>query len=102
HFGTNARAAIPLAHRLRLPLVLTYHGADISKTPRTRSERRRRANAFRAAARIIAVSDFIKQQLLDNGCPPGKITRHYIGVDTELFRPAETPAPHGSTILFVG
>lgn len=102
HFGTNAGAAIPIARRLRLPLIVTFHGADISKVPRTRSERRRRAHTFHSAQRIIAVSNFIAEKLIANGCPPEKITRHHIGVDTDLFHPGDPQARSSRSILFVG
>lgn len=37
--------------------------------------------------RIIAISDYIKRQLLAAGIPEDKITVRYLGVDTERFRP---------------
>jgi glycosyltransferase involved in cell wall biosynthesis len=40
--------------------------------------------------RIIAISDYIKGQLLAAGIPPEKISVRYLGVDTERFKPDET------------
>jgi len=40
--------------------------------------------------RIIAISDYIKAQLLAAGIPPEKISVRYLGVDTERFKPDET------------
>jgi len=102
HFGRSADAAIPLARALGVPLVATFHGCDITVTPRTRRERRRRARVFAAAARVVAVSEFIAERLRENGCPPGKITRHFIGVDTERFAPGPEADREPAQVLFVG
>ncbi|MGH7477466.1 MAG: glycosyltransferase [Longimicrobiales bacterium] len=100
HFGTNAVDAIGIARTFDIPLVVTYHGSDIA-IERSRLALRRRARVFRAAERIIAVSEFIAAKLLDAGCPPVKLTVHHIGVDTERFAPAAAPR-EPATILFVG
>jgi glycosyltransferase involved in cell wall biosynthesis len=53
------------------------------------------------ACLLIAVSEFIKKKLLEQGFPENKIVVHYIGVDTELFqsKPAVQREP---IVLFVG
>jgi len=40
--------------------------------------------------RIIAISEYIKGQLLAAGIPPEKISVRYLGVDTERFKPDAT------------
>jgi len=102
HFGTNAPAAIPIARALGVPLVVTFHGADIATTPRTTGERARRTRVFRSAARVIAVSEFIAGCLRANGCPAERITVHHIGVDTRLFRPDGAVPRAPNLVLFVG
>jgi glycosyltransferase involved in cell wall biosynthesis len=102
HFGTNAPAAIPIARALAVPLVVTFHGADIASTARTSTERARRARVFASAARVIAVSDFIAGRLRANGCPAERITVHHIGVDTRLFRPDGDAPRAANLVLFVG
>lgn len=34
---------------------------------------------------FIAVSDFIRNKLIEQGYPPNKVIKHYIGVDVEFF-----------------
>lgn len=102
HFGTNAPAAIPIARALGVPLVVTFHGADIATTARTSAERARRARVFASAARVIAVSDFIAERLRANGCPAELITVHHIGVDTRHFRPDGDAPRTANLVLFVG
>jgi glycosyltransferase involved in cell wall biosynthesis len=50
---------------------------------------------------FIAVSEFIKAKLVEQGFPADKIVVHYIGVDTERFQPDPT-VPREPVILFVG
>ncbi len=101
HFGSSALPASRIAQALRIPLVVTYHGMDITVRAKTEAEAARRRAAFAAADRVIAVSGFIRDALLAAGCPEPKITLHYIGVDTQKFTPgaAERSA---TEVLFVG
>jgi glycosyltransferase involved in cell wall biosynthesis len=41
----------------------------------------------RPVARVIAISEFVKEQLVSAGLPAGKIVVRYLGVDTERFKP---------------
>lgn len=101
HFGSSALPASRIAKALGVPLVVTYHGMDITVRAKTEAEAERRRRAFAAADRVIAVSEFIANALRAAGCPESKITRHYIGVDTTRFTPDS--APRSTTdVLFVG
>ncbi|HEX7050518.1 MAG TPA: glycosyltransferase [Longimicrobiales bacterium] len=102
HFGVNAAVALPIARTFDLPLIVTYHGMDITVERTTAADRRRRERIFAAADRIIAVSEFIAGRLREAGCPAEKLTVHYIGVDTERFVPAPAESRASSQILFVG
>ena len=101
HFGTNAPPAMALAHALGLPLVVTYHGVDITAAPRNEKQRKQRSAVLAAADRVIAVSQFIADSLRAAGCAPQKTILHYIGVDTDFFSPGSAPRS-ASRILFVG
>ncbi len=101
HFGSSALPASRIAKALGVPLVVTYHGMDITVRAKTEAEAARRRAAFAAADRVIAVSAFIRDALLAAGCPAGKITLHYIGVDTTRFTPATAPRS-ATDVLFVG
>ncbi len=101
HFGSSALPASRIAKALRIPLVVTYHGMDITVRARTEAEAARRRAAFAAADRVIAVSQFIKDALIAAGCPEERITLHYIGVDTAKFTPGTEPRS-ATEVLFVG
>ena len=109
HLGVDGAAALPLARRLGVPLVVTFHGFDATATDQAARERGRRYRVYlrrrealkREARLFIAVSQFTRTRLLDRGFPENKIVLHYIGVDTELFRPDPAVARE-PVVLFVG
>jgi colanic acid/amylovoran biosynthesis glycosyltransferase len=100
HFGPDGVAVMPLARRLGIPLIVTFHGGDCTVARRDlwlsgklynyhfllREERLKKD-----ASLFLAVSGFLRGRLLDRGYPERKVRTHYIGVDTEKFRPAERP-----------
>ena len=102
HFGFSARVPVRLADDLGIPLVITYHGADITIERNARADRIDRARAFNGAGRIIAVSHFIAERLIAAGAPADKVVVHYIGVDTDRFRPPEPSQREDHSVLFVG
>lgn len=110
HFGLDGVKALPLAHSLRTPLLVTYHGYDATVRDEYarrsfRSHRvylRRREELERRAHLIIAVSQFIKTKLVESqGFPEEKLLVHYIGVDTETLRP-DPGVSREPAVLFVG
>jgi colanic acid/amylovoran biosynthesis glycosyltransferase len=110
HFGPDGVKALPLARRLRVPLLVTFWGFDATMTDEYalrsthrghRTYLRHRETLKREARLFIAVSEFIKQKLVEKGFPPDKILVHYNAVDTESFRPDPT-VPREPVVLFVG
>lgn len=109
HFGVGGALALPLKLMLKVPMLVTFHGFDA--TVKDEYARRsfyghriylRRREALKHKAQLfIAVSEFIREKLLDKGFPPDKIVVHYIGVDTETFRP-DPNIPREPVVLFVG
>ncbi|MBD1868516.1 glycosyltransferase [Cyanobacteria bacterium FACHB-471] len=120
HFGLDGVFALPLAQRLQIPLIVTFHGyfatADIQLNPnltfasnffKQRGKffrelyARRRDRLFQNAHCGIAVSDFIRSQLIAKGYPADKIQVHYIGIDIDQFVP-NPRVERESVVLFVG
>jgi glycosyltransferase involved in cell wall biosynthesis len=108
HYGFNGFRALPLARKLGLPLIVTFHGSDATATDLRYQKanfghRRYLANKEKlqkSAALFLAVSEFIRGKLLEQGFPDEKIVVHYTGIDTDLFRPASTE--RDPIILYVG
>ncbi|MCU1340703.1 MAG: glycosyl transferase group 1 [Candidatus Acidoferrum typicum] len=103
HFGPDGCNAIALAHALRVPLVVTLHGYDVTvddgHLPRLYIQRRSLLKSH--AAKFICVSDFIRKQAIEKGFPVEKTLVHYTGVDLDTFhvRPMDSRSP---AVLFVG
>jgi colanic acid/amylovoran biosynthesis glycosyltransferase len=102
--------ALPLARQLGIPLVVTFQGceatmydeflrADISYSARVYVRRRSVLNV--GATLLIAVSNFIRDEMIRQGFSANKIVVHYVGVDTELFCP-NPEISRESIVLFTG
>lgn len=98
HFGPDGVSVMPLARRLRIPLIVTFHGGDctVARHSLWLSGKLynyhfllREGKLKKDAALFLAVSGFLRSRLLDRGYPDQKVRTHYIGVDTEKFKPAE-------------
>jgi colanic acid/amylovoran biosynthesis glycosyltransferase len=98
HFASGGRSALPLVDHLRVPLVVTLHGSDVTK--RIDFEHRYSA-LWKKASIFLCVSEFIRRKAEDAGFPKEKLRVHYIGVDTEAFRP-QRETKQSNTVLFVG
>jgi glycosyltransferase involved in cell wall biosynthesis len=101
HFLNDGLDALQLKKRLRLPLITTLHGHDITKREKTSLFKSSRSQLFARCDRFIAVSDYIYQCALASGCPEERLLKHSIGINLELFSQpkAESAAPE---LLFVG
>lgn len=101
HFGSSVVPGRLIARALDVPLVVTYHGMDITVRAGSGAELARRREAFAAATTVIAVSEYIARRVREAGCPPEKVVVHYIGVDTAYFSPG-TEQRSDTRVLFVG
>ena len=107
HFGQSGPAALALAESLGIPLVVTYHGQDATikdeesrRSWRGREYLRGRPRVMRGASLVIAVSDFIRQRLLQSGFPEAKVVTHRNGIDLRFF---DCPLqPREPIAVFVG
>ena len=93
HVGQSGPAALVIADALKVPLVVTFHGQDATITPeearrswRGREYLRGCQQVIRRASLIIAVSDFIREKLLERGYPEDKVVTYRNGIDVNFFR----------------
>ncbi len=84
-------AAVPLARRERIPLVVTEHSSSVAMPLRHGYERRRVRETLECADRVIAVGPGLQARL--HAIAPS-VTIEVVGnvVDTEYFTPDPTPA----------
>jgi colanic acid/amylovoran biosynthesis glycosyltransferase len=108
HFAMDGAAALPIARRLHIPLIVTLHGYDVtssdkslSRSPQGRAYLRRRKDLWNKAAAFPCVSKFIRDRALEQGFPRNKLVVHHIGVDLSLFHDSQT-ARDPNLLVFVG
>ncbi|MGH8249942.1 MAG: glycosyltransferase [Steroidobacteraceae bacterium] len=107
HFGDSGPAGLTIARALGVPLIITFHGRDATITDeqaarswRGREFLKRRVQLIAETDCVIAVSNFIRNRLLQQGFDGTRIVTHYNGIDTESFVPE--PRDRESFVLFVG
>ena len=93
HFGPDAVYALPLARRLGVPLVTTFHGFDVttsaaallrSGSPYLINYVLYRKQLSEYGALFLCVSEHIRQKAFALGFPETSTRLHYIGIDPAM------------------
>jgi colanic acid/amylovoran biosynthesis glycosyltransferase len=107
HFGRGGALALPIARRLGLPLVVSFHGGDATKDKHYRRQliptiyQRRLEALKREAALFVCVSDFIRRKLIERGFPAAKLVVNRYGIEVDgVAEPSPPDEP--AMLLFVG
>jgi glycosyltransferase involved in cell wall biosynthesis len=106
HFGRGGALALPMARALKIPLVVSFYGADATKDkqyqgfPPTIFKRRLPA-LWKQAALFFCVSGFIKEQLLARGFPAEKLLVQHSGVNIDPEYGLDGAA-NGGYVMFAG
>jgi glycosyltransferase involved in cell wall biosynthesis len=94
HFGTGAVYALPFARRHRLPLLVTFHGHDVTLLgsaerflPRNWPYAAFGPPVLRGLTLGLCASIELLELVRELGVPPEKLRLHRLGVDLERFRP---------------
>jgi len=102
-------AAVIAARLLGVPAVVKLHGSDINVMAKLPGPRRQTAWAFSRAARVVAVSRALADEVVALGVPRERVAVVMNGVNAELFHPRdraqarrELGLPAGPLVLYVG
>jgi teichuronic acid biosynthesis glycosyltransferase TuaC len=102
-------AAVIAARVLGVPCVVKLHGSDINVIARLPGPRRLTAWALSQAARVVAVSRALAQEVIELGVAPERVAIVMNGVDATLFHPRDRAAaraqlglPSGPLAVYVG
>lgn len=102
-------AAVLAARVLGVPCVVKLHGSDINLVARLPGPRRMLAWALPRAARVVAVSRALADEVVALGVPRERVAIVMNGVDGDLFHPRDRAAaratlglPAGPIALYVG
>lgn len=79
HFGPMAVLALPAARQLGIPLVATFYGYDISRLPRQHEWVRAYRAIWEQASAVVVLSEAMKRQVTDLGCPVAKVHIVHLG-----------------------
>ena len=85
HFGRAGVKAVPIAHALGIPLVVTFYGYDVSKLSRDEGWRRGYEKIWHGSDVIVGISSHICEKLISMGAPKDKVKRISLGVDLGNF-----------------
>lgn len=94
HFGPNGLRGLALSDigALHGKLVTSFYGYDVSEFPQ-----QRRSNPytklFARGDRFLAISQEMRQKLVELGCEPNRILVQPLGVKPRMFAPARLSAP---------
>jgi glycosyltransferase involved in cell wall biosynthesis len=113
HFGYDAVLVAGAARKLGVPLVVTFHGSDVTyadrywasqRDPFLRAYPARLRRLFRTpSVHFIAVSDAIRSTAIDKGVPAERIHVCHTGTDVKTYTRGTIPiASRPQKVLFVG
>jgi colanic acid/amylovoran biosynthesis glycosyltransferase len=109
HFGIDGTYILPLAKKLRVPLVVSFLGTDATlkdEIARFSSLGQnlyliRRKRLIHEAEPIVVPSKFLKKKVIEHGFSKEKIKLIHHGVDLQIFSPSNKNFRQGH-IVFVG
>jgi glycosyltransferase involved in cell wall biosynthesis len=89
-----------IAHKKQIPYVVSEHTGPYSRIANHWLYPKMARKTYKNAVKILTVSHYQKQQLVNFGVPESKITVTYNPVDTNLFKP-DTNKPKKQQIVFI-
>lgn len=92
YFYPDGAAAVRLGQALRIPVVITARGSDLTLISFSAGPRRAIRRAAREASVGIAVCEDLRRRLVELGAPAERTLVLRNGVDLEVFRPGDRQA----------
>ena len=85
YFGNNGVFWLPLLRSRAIPIIVSFHGADVAVGFNTSAGQRRLHQVFEEADLLLARSQSIQQSLITAGCSRDKIRIHRTGIPSSEF-----------------
>ena len=102
HFGPSGVWALRIKHALRLPLITTFYGYDMSHVDFLASYEQRYLNLFQEGDLFLVEGPYMKTRLMEMGCPAEKIAIQRIAIPlANLPFRSRLPKRHGENIVIV-
>ena len=80
HFGHQGIKMLPVKHKLKIPLVTTFYGYDLSELPKIEKWKAAYQKLFDQGDLFLVEGPFMKKKLEQLGCPSEKIKIQKIGI----------------------
>ncbi|MDP4195853.1 MAG: glycosyltransferase [Bacteroidota bacterium] len=84
-FGDNGAMIAPIAEKLNIPIVITFHGYDISQLLEDEFWVNKYKRLFKKDVYAIGVSNFICNKIKKLGCPEERVVRLPAGININDF-----------------
>ncbi len=104
-FGMGGVQMLPVKMKLKLPMLTSFHGTDVSRQITLQTKYRKiLPHLFKRGEAFTVVSQDMKNKLIELGCPMKKIHVIKSGIDLNKFHyePKLELDPSGARILSVG
>jgi len=101
-FGENGIASLSAARKYNIPLVVQFLGVDGSKQLNNNQYRNDLLPVFDYAKSVIVLSDLLKNNISNAGCPEHKINKINIGLPIADFNVINIKAKHEFVFTAVG
>lgn len=95
YFGHIAVQLLPVLRQLKIPAVVSFHGADVLVDLDRTRYRGMALKMLERAELVLARSESLLKALRDLGCPPEKLRLHRTGIPLGEFPYRERAAPEG-------
>lgn len=102
HFGQMGWAGLPVARQLRVPVVTTFYGYDMSVLPHLPRWQRRLRRLFQEGDLFLAEGPCMQRRLVELGCPAAKVRVQRIAIHTDRYPRWQPTGGKLPVVLFVG
>lgn len=85
HFGNIGYKAIPLSKKLGVPLVTTFYGYEASSLAKKKKYQNRFRELFQKGNLFLAEGNYLRNTLIELGCPQEKAKVFHLGVEVENY-----------------
>ncbi|MBV8215402.1 MAG: glycosyltransferase [Verrucomicrobia bacterium] len=101
YFGNNGVFWLPLFRKRAIPIIVSFHGADVAVGFNTPPGQRRLQQVFEAADLLLARSLSIRQSMIAAGCTQDRIRIQRTGIPGSDFRYRPRSFPDDGRLQFL-
>jgi glycosyltransferase involved in cell wall biosynthesis len=95
YFGNNGIFWLPFIRRSPVPVIVSFHGADVQVGLNSPVADLRLRELFQRATLVLARSESLAQALKERGCAPDKVETHRTGIPLEIYAFRHRLKPRG-------